>query len=492
MELPNFNRANTNKVPLLISIPQGDMIIRNDSDNQKNRLVPTISDSLSLEVNPNQVDLSNVSGAYKAPTLITLPGTPERSKTKATCGDKMEKLPPKTTIATNMGINTTTLEVKNTSTSVSAPLEPIVDKFPMTDEHLPCAVVDRIMFRSLKQKIKDFQSTSLLEIIRKNTTTRFPTTGTKYCYRLEYKSLSMTNITARDNYSDSMVERYSDSYTKQHMNSISGEKSDLCFYTYSPSQLRKFLDNNSGNKYTYIPVTVYAVDSANGNRHDMLLIFHNTSKLFYWFDCCNREDYLQISTDLPKNAIDILFMMFGNAANLGFAYEPSPSWMVQGTLHSYGSVGDFDFLLSTAWCYNVMLSLEYYESPTAYMSVLDSLTESDRFHLVYVSMLELISAEYRKYVPFASQVNLSADWVNPVKYIQSGVTPKPTELRTRTVPEQKSRTTDQSNGTQLTHKTTHGDANVSSRTNGKPSRETLTKYHSNKSKNKKDNGCSVQ
>ena len=351
-----------------------------------------------------------------------------------------------------------------------APLAPLVDKFPMTTQRLSCAVVDKVAYRSLTEKINAFQATSLMEIVRKNTNTRFPTNGTKYCYRLDYKNLSLTHADARDNYSDTIVPGYANSYSKQHMNSMSGEEGDMCFYTYSPDQLRRFLDSNRGNKYTYLPVTVYAVDSANGQRHDMLLIFHNSTRLFYWFDCRNREDYLPHSADLPKNAPDVLFTLFGSAINLGFVYEASPSWMVTGALRSYGSVGKFDFLFSTTWCYNLMLALGQYENPTAYMCVLDTLPEEDRFHFMYVTMLNMINADYRQYVPHASQVDLGmGSSVKPVEFQASGVTPAAGGSgRTRTVPQQQARAQPPSprtkdNGNQLTHRTQHGGATVASR-----------------------------
>jgi hypothetical protein len=284
----------------------------------------------------------------------------------------------------------------------------------MTLQQLPETVVSRLGFFSLDKKIKEFKGITLFELIKTHTNTRFLQGGTKYCYQLDYKNLSLSYAEARDNYGDTIVPAYADSYAKQHMNSISGENTTLCYYTYSPSELQQFLSNNSSNKYTFLPITVFAIDSANGTRHDMLLIFDNNTKLFYWFDCKNRDDYLPIGRDLPKNAIDTLFITFSDMIKLGYNYEPSPSWQIQGTMHSYASLGDFDFLLATAWCYNMLLMLPYYDSPTGYLSVLDGLSESDRFHLVYTSMLNMLGASYHRYIPQTSQVDLTKEFIKPV------------------------------------------------------------------------------
>lgn len=280
-----------------------------------------------------------------------------------------------------------------------------------TGENLPVNVVEKIGFLSLKPKVQQYNSIKLIDIIQKNTNQYFKTGTTKYCYKLNYETLSFSHLNALDNYSDSMVNSYADSYTPQHMNSISGESKDICFYTYSPTDLSSFLRQNKNHHYTFLPVTVYATDSANGKRHDMLLIFDNKTLLFYWFDCKNREDYLPMSRNMPKNVIDILFTLFSDSVRIGYLYEPSPSWMVQNALYSYGSLGDFDFLISTAWCYNIILSLKYYDSPTSYMTVLDSLSENDRFHLMYTSMMDLLNVSYRKTIPDISQVDLVNNYI---------------------------------------------------------------------------------
>lgn len=273
-------------------------------------------------------------------------------------------------------------------------------------------VSKKVGFSPINELIKNFMNVSLYEIVKNNSETRFLSNAKKYCYRLDYKHLALGYAEARDNFGDAIVAAHTDAYVKQQMHSVSGEQGDLCYYGYSPENLREFLNLNSQLHFTFLPLTVHSVDSANGTRHDMLIIFDNRTKLVYWFDGRNREDYLALGQHLPKNAMDVLFInLFGNL-KLGYNYEPSPSWQIQGTLHSYGSIGTLDFVLSTAWCYNMLLSLNEYDNPTGYLSILDTLSETDRFHLVYSSMLSVIGAqEYHPVVPKTSQVNLVADAV---------------------------------------------------------------------------------
>lgn len=277
---------------------------------------------------------------------------------------------------------------------------------------VPSEVAKRVGFQGISSVIKEFLNVSLYEIIRTNTKTTFLTTGNKHCYRLNYKDLTLGVAEARDNFGDAVVSRFKDAYVKQLMHSISGEQNDLCMYTYSPADLKTFLDQNSHLHYVYLPLTVNATDSANGNRHDMLIIFNNRTKKFYWFDGRNREDYLPLGLHLPKNAMDVLFINFDNHVKCGYSYEPSPSWQITGTLHSYGSIGLLDFIFSTAWCYNAMIMLDYYETPIEYVSVLDSMDEVDRFNFLWSSMLKLISSEhYLNLVPQNAQLDLTASRV---------------------------------------------------------------------------------
>lgn len=304
-----------------------------------------------------------------------------------------------------------------------------VQTAPVTGSVIPAKVAQKVGFFPINDVIKNFMNFSLYEIVKNNSGTRFLSNAQKFCYRLDYKTLALSYAEARDNYGDSIVAAHSDAYVKQQMHSISGEQGDLCYYGYSPDHMREFLVQNTHLHYTFMPLTVHAVDSANGVRHDMLLIFDNRTKFVYWFDGRNREDYLSLGQHLPKNVIDVMFInMFGNL-KLGYSYEPAPSWQIQGTVHSYGSIGMLDFALSTAWCYNMLLSLDEYDNPTGYLSILDTLSEADRFHLLYCSMLSVIgAAKYHPVVPKTAQIDLMADTVRtadtePNKHVQSSVIP---------------------------------------------------------------------
>jgi hypothetical protein len=180
---------------------------------------------------------------------------------------------------------------------------------------VPLSLSMKVGFNPLDSAVKNFQNISLYDIVKKNTDTQFLAGGTKYCYRLSYDNLMLTALGARDNHGDLINQKYADSYVKQQMHSISGEQGDLCMYTYSPQELQEFLQLNINKHYTFLPLTVHSTESANGIRHDMLLIFDNYTKLFYWFDGKNREDYLPIGQNLPKNAMDVLLI------NLDLSYH---------------------------------------------------------------------------------------------------------------------------------------------------------------------------
>ncbi len=277
------------------------------------------------------------------------------------------------------------------------------------------AIAKKLGFFSLDDILAQFNDVSLHEMVRVNSSTTFLANSKKTCYRMEYKNLTFTALEARDNFTDAVVQQHKDAYVKQPMHSISGEQQDLCFYTYGPQDLGQFLEQNKTNHYTFLPMTVHATESANGYRHDMLLIFDNRTKLFYWFDGRNREDYLPFGRDIPKNAIDILLINMAYNTKLGYSYEPSPSWMIQGVLQPFASIGQFDFVLSTAWCYLVIQMMDGFDSPTGLLSALDTLSKEDRFHLLYNALLHMIGVfRYHKTVPQNAQVNFFAAPTTPV------------------------------------------------------------------------------
>lgn len=122
-----------------------------------------------------------------------------------------------------------------------------------------------------------------------------------YCYTVNYSTLSVECKHALQQYDDITT-----NYINQQPFSLSGEEHDMCYYSYGPDDLKKFLTLNASNKYTFLPMTVYPTDSANGKRHDMIIIFYNINKRFYHFDGRNRDDYMKYSKVANKNIIDIL------------------------------------------------------------------------------------------------------------------------------------------------------------------------------------------
>jgi hypothetical protein len=311
----------------------------------------------------------------------------------------------------------------------------------MTDSIINPHIAKKFGFFSLDDSIQRFKDISLYEIIQYNTNTVFLDNATKMCYKMEYKTLKFTSVDARDNYTNAIVPAYQEAYVKQPMHSISGEQQDLCFYTYSIKQLVEFLEKNKNNHYTFLPMTVHATESANGYRHDMLLIFDNRTRLFYWFDGRNREDYLPFGRDIPKNAIDILLINLAENTKLGYYYEPSPSWIIQGVLQPFASIEQFDFLFSTAWCYLVIHMLDMYDSPIGLLSALDTLSKENRFHLLYNALLHMLGDyRYHKTIPENAQINfyeekipIATDKIRPNEPIPRPINPPKLQVYTATI-----------------------------------------------------------
>jgi len=271
---------------------------------------------------------------------------------------------------------------------------------------LPTDMATKLNFTSISAEINNFKNVSLLDVLAVHSSTKFLPNSTKYCYEMRYKHLEFLFRESHDNHPTYLSQKFKDSYVMQTMHSLSGEQSDLCFYTYSPIDLLKFLENNKQNHYTFLPVTVHATESANGYRHDMMLIFDNKTMLFYCFDCGNRTDYLYFGREIPKGALDVLFINLSDRVKTGYTYEPMALWMIQDVCQPSAFSNQLDFVMSTVWCYIVASTLDKYDSPTEMLSILDTLSKEDLFHLLYSSMLNLIGAKYHPTVNKNVQVNL--------------------------------------------------------------------------------------
>jgi hypothetical protein len=301
----------------------------------------------------------------------------------------------------------------------------------VTNDGLPNHLAQKLNYRSIGKCFNAFNSVALYEVIKRNTKQTFLEHCTKTCYELNYDTLALTYGQSRDNFQSNVVAAYKDSYAKQHTHSISGEQRNLCYYGYSPSDMTAFLTLNAHLPYVYLPLTVFATDAANGVRHDMLLIFNNTTKLFYWFDCKNREDYLPLSKYLPKNVLDIFFTNFADVLKLGFSYEASDTWMIREIFPPCTGLGDMDFVVSSAWCYIMMLGLnDTFHNPTIFLSTMYDMSSVERVHLLYTAILKMIDADYDRYVPLKSQIDFTADVVKSV----------PTEQLTHSTKKQESST----------------------------------------------------
>lgn len=269
---------------------------------------------------------------------------------------------------------------------------------------------------NIDEAIMKFMRYSLASIIERHSNVKFLNSSSVYSYKMVYGTLELRHDIARSQYTSNEIRNLHDEYEKVELHSISSAEKDIVLYTYSPQDLCAFLRQNAHLKYTYLPLTVHAIDSANGIRHDMLLIFDNRNKLAYWFDGNNIQGYMQHSDMLPKNVMDILFITLFQKINLGYQYEPSQSWMTEGTLHPYGSIGNLDFIFSTALCYNVVCSLHNFDNPTLYLTALDDMPPANRFHVMYQGMMNMMfkNSTYANTVDPYSTVNLVRKSFNEV------------------------------------------------------------------------------
>lgn len=256
----------------------------------------------------------------------------------------------------------------------------------------------------LTEKINHFKSVSLEQIIKFNTKTTFLSVKDKACYKLKYKPVDFSFCKVHDLF---VSNKHKNDFIVEPMHSLSGELDDLCFYSYTPTDFQVFLDTNKHNKYTFLPLTIYGINNPNGYRHDTLLVFNNQSKTFYWINNNNYKDTLQYGHNMIKDAVDVLFTNFSVVMKLGYNYEATSSWVIELSKQLYPSLGDLDFILSTAWCYLTLKLIDNYESPTAFYSVLYELNPTIKFHLLYQLALYLINSHYQSQISENMNINLS-------------------------------------------------------------------------------------
>lgn len=274
------------------------------------------------------------------------------------------------------------------------------------DNVLPASFLRQLRVSSLKDRVNKLKATGLKDIIRNSSDVKFISNATKHCYRLEYQKLFFTHDKSRDNFTDGIVAEHKGDYAHTPMHSLSGEGKDICLYTYSPMDLVSFLDANKHLKYTFLPITVHPIESANGYRHDMLLIFDNKNKLAYWFDGRNRDDYLQLSSVNYKSIIDTLFVYIFSTVNLGYSYETWDSWAIPAVFAPFPTLGEYDFVLSTAWCTMTILILDNYDTPMGFASALDSISREDLAQILFKLSESLLSSNIDRTIPTTVQKSL--------------------------------------------------------------------------------------
>ena len=248
---------------------------------------------------------------------------------------------------------------------------------------LPVQILNEIGFKPVNETITRFENVSLTDIIKANSTTRFIDSINTTCYKLNYITLNITteqsNTSTKANYINNVA------------HSLIGEEKEIILHTYSQQELHRFLDINKGNTYTFLPLTVHAVNSASGKRCDMLIIFKNDTKQVYWFDSRIHTGYLRSGRDTPRDAVDILLTVLMSYLKLDYSYEAVEAWTVAGVFNPMSSLGKFDFLLTSAWCYLTIKLLPFFSSPIEYSAALDSMSREDRFNLLYTATNHMIT-----------------------------------------------------------------------------------------------------
>jgi hypothetical protein len=261
---------------------------------------------------------------------------------------------------------------------------------------LPAEVLNDLGFKSINETIVRFESVSLEDVITANSNMKFIANIEKTCYTLDYATL---NITKEKIFNQT---ENAGNYIERPSHSLTGENNMMCLYTYSPDELKRFLDVNKLQKYSFLPITVHAINSASGKRCDMLLIFQNETKQMYWFDSRVHIGYLSVGPNVPRDAIDIMFTILNSFWNIDYTYNPSESWTVAGLFNPVSSLGKFDFLLTTAWCYLLIKLIPHFSSPIELMAALDSMSREDRFNLIYTATCNMTTRHF-----YATSINKS-------------------------------------------------------------------------------------
>ena len=288
------------------------------------------------------------------------------------------------------------------------------DEQVLTSQNLPIDVVKYIKYQPINSDINRLNLVPLSELIAK-LDYQLIHNPTMHCYTVNYATMSVECKHACQIYNN-----LSANHTPQQLFSLSGEERDLCYYSYGPEDLKKFLTLNAHHKYTFLPMTVYPTDSANGKRHDMLIIFDNVHKKFYHFDCRNRDDYMKYAKIADKYIIDVLMFYIESIAQ-PYTFESTEEWQNLSVMKPYGTMGSLDFIISTAHCYLQMTMLKYYESPLGLMTILSELDPSDLFHLVYSTVMTIIHHSYNKSLP--SSVLIDYTQVTPKRPAQPTTQP---------------------------------------------------------------------
>ena len=280
---------------------------------------------------------------------------------------------------------------------------------------LPTEVLNDLGFKSINETIVRFESVALEDVIVANSNMKFITNIEKTCYTLDYLTLSITKdkiFTQTEN---------AGNYIERPSHSLVGENNVMCLYTYSPEELKRFLDVNKSQKYTFLPITVHAINSASGKRCDMLLIFQNETKQMFWFDSRVHIGYLPVGPNVPRDAIDIMFTILNSFWNIDYTYNPTESWTVAGLFNPMSSLGKFDFLLTTAWCYLLVKLMPHFSSPIELMAALDSMTQEDRFNLIYTATCNMTTRHfYATSIKKSLTSGLDLDKFDPIRNNDTG------------------------------------------------------------------------
>lgn len=237
-----------------------------------------------------------------------------------------------------------------------------------------------IEINKINEKVKNAIKIDLQTLITNNTKCKFRD-GKIWLYKMRYKDLnfSHTRTLTKNEYTVEIP-----------MHSLSGEENDIELYTYAPEDMVKFVRENSVNKYSFLPITIWPIFAADNTRHDMLIVFDNDNKKIFLFSPDITAGLFQ-SKDMPSNILDLLlrniFKFLNKSYFLNYEYENTDSWTIKSIFQM--EMPGLESVISMAWCVVFMKTL--IATTIEWMCLMDTCKAVDRFNYIYMCIIDVIN-----------------------------------------------------------------------------------------------------